>query len=318
MSRAERPGADRHLFASSTSPYNAAWETCGRSAGLDRVRARRLEERVPWAAGLADLEDPPVLIDEDGGRTATAVGFLPEAFLPLDNRLGFCLSGVIRAKEGRTSRRWRTATHTLLFDEGLFRQMDGFPQGLHLDLPGPGGGGAPVDRAPWFEHFGRSAPSEPTLLPEIGSVPPRSCFRSARLREVARLAGVICDWLGNESAARQCLAETYLTLYRALRAGSCCAIEWSSEVAGREGSGRGTGPLGLVVAAPVRPLRHLLCNHMAVETNAGSLSGGCRGADAEQLASLASQGYAGTGRINRGRRRRTASRGAGGVGESGY
>ena len=91
MSRPRRFRLDRHLFASNATAYNAAWESYGWTAGLDRARAGRMEERVPWAAELGELADPPVLIDGSGGAVS-GIGARPEAFLPLDGRLGLTLT----------------------------------------------------------------------------------------------------------------------------------------------------------------------------------------------------------------------------------
>lgn len=210
---------DRHLFASNASAYNPAWETCGWTGGLDRVRAGRLEERVPWGAELAESAEPPVLVRE-GGRgpraddpktDAVAMGTLglPEAFLPLDGRLGFCLSGVVRpAREEARARRPRVATHTLLFDQSLFREIDGFPQGLHLDLSAAGmASGAPAEAA-WFAQLRRSAPAglEPLATPEYR--PNRDRIRRARLREVDRLARAAVA-AGGVRAVREALVDVY-------------------------------------------------------------------------------------------------------------
>lgn len=185
MSSSPRFRLDRHLFASNATAYNAAWESYGWTAGLDRARAGRLEERVPWAAKLAELADPPVLIDGDGGAVG-GVGSLPEAFLPLDGRLGFSVSGVVRAGDGALpGGRVRIATHTVLFDTGVFAAIDGYPQGLGVDSGG-------------------AVPAVPGLLPELECEPDARLFRAARLREVARLAALaggsmdgrdLVDWL---------------------------------------------------------------------------------------------------------------------------
>lgn len=216
---AQRRRLDRHLFASNVSAYNSAWETYGWTEGLDRVRAGRLEERVPWGAELAELADPPTLVHGGPpGRGAASqdpalgpIG-LPEAFLPLDGRLGFCLSGIVRpSHDGAPARRPRIATHTLLFHESLFREIDGFPQGLHLDLPATTDGA----EASWFAQLRRSAPAAPGVLAEPGYAPNPQDFRRARLQEVARLARAAVAALGAQPAL-EALEEVYRAVGGAL------------------------------------------------------------------------------------------------------
>lgn len=216
---AQRRRLDRHLFASNISAYNSAWETYGWTEGLDRVRAGRLEERVPWGAELAESADPPTLVHGGAsGRGAASqdpalgpIG-LPEAFLPLDGRLGFCLSGIVRpSPDGAPARRPRIATHTLLFHESLFREIDGFPQGLHLDLPATTDGA----EASWFAQLRRSAAAAPGVLAEPGYAPDRQGFRRARLQEVARLARAAVAALGAQPA-REALGDVYRAVGEAL------------------------------------------------------------------------------------------------------
>lgn len=213
---------DRHLFASNVSAYNSAWETYGWTEGLDRVRAGRLEERVPWGAELAESAAPPMLVHGDAqGRGAVpenpalaALGMfgLPEAFLPLDGRLGYCVSGIVRpSSDGAPSRRPRIATHTLLFDESFFREIDGFPQGLHMDLsvtPGP-------KEASWFAQLRGSVPAAPGALAELGYTPNRNGFRRARLQEVDGLARAAVAALGAKLAQEE-LEDVYRTVGGAL------------------------------------------------------------------------------------------------------
>ncbi len=200
---------DRHLFASNASPYNLAWETYGWTEGLDRTRARRLEERVPWGTELADSADPPVLVHGGGVRPAVndpvhGTFGLPESFLPLDGRLGFCLSGVVRPRSGEPrARRARIATHTLLFDEGLFREIDGFPQGLHMDLSA-----LPIaSEAAWFAELRGSAPVEPSPLPPPERPHGTERFRRARLCELDRLRAAVAG--AGTRAAKEALCAVY-------------------------------------------------------------------------------------------------------------
>ena len=204
MSRPRRFRLDRHLFASNATAYNAAWESYGWTAGLDRARAGRLEERVPWAAELGELVDPPVLIGGSGGAAA-AVGRLPEAFLPLDGRLGFSVSGVVRAGEDEgPGGRVRIATHTVLFDTILFAAIDGYPQGLQVEL-------------------GRSLPLVPGPLPELECVPDAEFFRVARLREVERLAEVVGVSMDRRDAVSW-LAAGYGAVLEVLADGPRCVV----------------------------------------------------------------------------------------------
>ena len=220
--RAQDRRLDRHLFASNVSAYNSAWETYGWTEGLDRVRAGRLEERVPWGAELAEWAEPPTLVHgsaqargavpETPALAALGMFGLPEAFLPLDGRLGYCVSGIVRPSSGGVpSRPPRIATHTLLFDESLFREIDGFPQGLHMDLsvtPGP-------KEASWFAQLRGSAPAAPGALAEFGYTPDRDSFRRARLREVDGLARTAVAALGAKPAQEE-LEDVYRTVGRAL------------------------------------------------------------------------------------------------------
>ena len=213
---------DRHLFASNVSAYNSAWETYGWTEGLDRVRAGRLEERVPWGAELAESAEPPTLVHgdaqaqgavpQDPALAALGTFGLPEAFLPLDGRLGYCVSGIVRpSSDGVPSRRPRIATHTLLFDESLFREIDGFPQGLHMDLsagPGP-------KEASWFAQLRGSVPAAPGVLAEPGYTPNRDGFRRARLQEVDELARAAVAALGAKPA-REELEDVYRSVGGAL------------------------------------------------------------------------------------------------------
>lgn len=213
---------DRHLFASNVSAYNSAWETYGWTEGLDRVRAGRMEERVPWGAELAESAAPPTLVHGDAQGRGTvpenpalaALGTfgLPEAFLPLDGRLGYCVSGIVRpSSDGASSRRPRIATHTLLFDESFFREIDGFPQGLHMDLsagPGP-------KEASWFAQLRGSVPAAPGALAELGYTPNRNGFRRARLQEVNGLARAAVAALGAKPAQEE-LEDVYRAVGGAL------------------------------------------------------------------------------------------------------
>lgn len=204
MNRPPRFRLDRHLFASNATAYNAAWESYGWTAGLDRTRAGRLEERVPWAVELAELADPPVLIDAGGGA-ASGIGALPEAFLPLDGRLGFSVSGAVRAGEGASpGGRVRIATHTVLFDTALFAVIDGYPQGLHADLE-------------------RRVPSVPVPLPELECEPDARHFRAARLREVGRLARLVKVSMGGRDGV-EWLAGAYAAVLGALGGGPGCVV----------------------------------------------------------------------------------------------
>lgn len=222
MSRSPRFRLDRHLFASNATAYNAAWESYGWTAGLGRARAGRLEERVPWAAELVELADPPVLID-GGGGAASGIGSLPEAFLPLDGRLGFSVSGVVRAGESALpAGRVRIATHTVLFDTGVFAATDGYPQGLGVD---PGG----------------AVPAVPGVLPELECEPDVRWFRAARLREVARLAGLAGASTGGRDLV-DWLTGAYLAVLGSLGGGPGCVVAgWPGE-----GSVRGAAASDLV------------------------------------------------------------------------
>ena len=204
MSSPARFRLDRHLFASNATAYNAAWESYGWTAGLDRARAGRLEERVPWAAELAELADPPVLID-GGGGAASGIGTLPEAFLPLDGRLGFSVSGAVRAGEGGLpGGRVRIATHTVLFDTALFAAIDGYPQGLGVDP-------------------GASVPAVPGLLSEFECEPDVGWFRAARLREVARLAALAGVSMGGRDLV-DWLTGAYLAVLGSVGDGPGCVV----------------------------------------------------------------------------------------------
>ena len=222
MSRPRRFRLDRHLFASNATAYNAAWESYGWTAGLDRARAGRMEERVPWAAELGELADPPVLIDGSGGAVS-GIGALPEAFLPLDGRLGFSVSGVVRTGE-RALRggRVRIATHTVLFDTALFAAIDGYPQGLQVGLGG-------------------SLPLVPGPLPELECVPDAALFRVERLREVERLAKVAGVSMGRRDGV-EWLAASYRAVLEALTGGSGRVVIQGAE----EGDHAGPAPADLV------------------------------------------------------------------------
>ncbi len=216
---------DRHLFASNASVYDTAWRSFGWTPGLDHARAGRLEERVPWATDLADWGNPPTLLN-DAPCTATGdpsgntgardwgIGTLPEAFLPLDQRLGFSLCGIIRSqsKTGRPRGRPRIATHTLLFDAQQFEAMDGYPQGIHRaeppaasdvsgDGPSQGWASAALDRpAPWFVRMRARVPIVPEPLRPVQLVPDRESLRTMRLAEVRRSVAFAAGELGINEA----------------------------------------------------------------------------------------------------------------------
>ena len=221
MSRPRRFRLDRHLFASNATAYNAAWESYGWTPGLNRARAGRLEERVPWAAELAELADPPVLIG--GGGVAGGIGALREAFLPLDGRLGFSVSGVVRTEAvAPPGGRVRIATHTVLFDTELFAAADGYPQGLQVEVGG-------------------SLPRVPEPLPELECTPDAALFRATRLGEVDRLARLAGASMGRRDALES-LAAGYDAVLRALAGGPGCVV-----MPGVEGARAvGPGPADLV------------------------------------------------------------------------
>ena len=204
MSAAAVGVVDRHVFASNASAYDAAWSTVASTPGLDRVRAGRIEERIPWGAGLELERNAPVLVDEGG--LVSPLAQLPLAYLPMDGRAGLSVTGVIREMDGRI----RVGTHTLLLDEAVFRAIAGFPLGLFA----PGASG--VEPAQWFPDFRRSpvgaeADLEPLRIPTHAS---RAAFEAARLSAVASLAG----WAGGrmgEAGARGLLASVYDALARA-------------------------------------------------------------------------------------------------------
>lgn len=204
---------DRHLFASSDSRFDTAWETVARSEGLPAARAGRLEERVPWAAELADRERPPVLVGGEVDRSP--LGALPMAFLPMDGRLGLSVSGVVagRGSLGGTPDRERAlrpriATHTLLFDEEAFRRCAGFPLGLFST------GASGVSPRGWFASFRAGPLADGTTLPAVSlSADPRvaSRFERARVAAVRTLGGRVVEALGVERAI-SFLAEAYRSL----------------------------------------------------------------------------------------------------------
>ena len=210
---ANAPVIDRHLFA------DPAADDCrrevrfyGRTEGLTEIQADSLTESLPWTPDLG--KQAPVLID-DGGGCLDDIGSLREAFHSHDGRLGFSVTGVIAA-EGGGKRELRKATHTLLFNEPLFDAVDGFPQGLHMELADRSGGGC--RRAPWFASLGQSMPTEGELLPELdlGNVPDISWFRAARLKEVKRLVRRGCHKLSGEDALVHWLSQAYQYVRKAL------------------------------------------------------------------------------------------------------
>lgn len=183
---------DRHLLASpDSSDHNQAWRSFGWSRGLTREQAARLEDKVPWALSLARESDPPVLIHSTG--QASAFDEMGEAFLRLDDRLGFCLSGMI-CEHGAGSNP-RLATHTVFFNEQIFREIDGYPQGLHIQR-GAGNGNRPAD---WFRAFQTRVPDRKEQLRGV-NWSPSPHFREWRIRHVKRLACRLRDILGSERA----------------------------------------------------------------------------------------------------------------------
>lgn len=212
---------DRHLFASPAAnarlkgvrPY-------GWTKGLTQAAASTLTLSLPWPDLPSLGKQAPVLID-GGGGCLDGIGSLREAFHAHEVqshgenlvRLGFSVTGVIAA-EGGGKPRW--ATHTLLFDEPLFDAVDGFPQGLHMELEGRSGGGC--RRAPWFALLGKSMPRAGALLPELdlGEGPDTSRFRDARLTEVQRLVGRACAELSDKDALVHWLSKAYRNVRKAL------------------------------------------------------------------------------------------------------
>ncbi len=209
MNRSPSIALDRHLFASNASAYDAAWESYGWTPGLDRARAGRLEERVPWAADLADRDAPPVLIDGSAGaRSAGAaeapgIGALPEAFLPMDGRLGFSVSGIVRETDApdRPRSRPRVATHTLLFDLEQFEVMDGYPQGMHLaEAPRAHVSAGPPRPAEWFVRMRRRVPDVPQRLSPVTLSPDRERLRALRLADARRSVAIAAEAAGLDGA----------------------------------------------------------------------------------------------------------------------
>ena len=190
------------------------WSTVASTPALQGARAGRIEERIPWGAGLERKPDGPVLVDEAG--SASPIAQLPLAYLPMDGRAGLSLTGLIRGADGSV----RVGTHTLLLDRPVFDAIAGFPLGLFA--PGTSG----VEPAHWFLDFRRRPVQsdgglEPLRIPRGAS---RSAFEAARLSAVARLSG----WMGGrmgESAARSFLAAVYDGLVRASESGAFVTLD---------------------------------------------------------------------------------------------
>lgn len=133
----------RHLLASHGSAFDLAWTTMGATPELVGERSGRLEERVPWASGLIDAESPPLLVG-DPTRVLNPENLrrLPQAFLPLDGRLGFSIwGGAERSSlgdEGSCGDEGArgAVTHTFLLDGEAFRAAAGYPLGLLQSFEG--------------------------------------------------------------------------------------------------------------------------------------------------------------------------------------
>lgn len=216
---------DRHVFASNASAYDAAWSTVASTPALEGVRAGRIEERIPWGAGLERERDAPVLAAESGAVSPLAQ--LPLAYLPMDGRTGLSVTGLIRGRGGRV----RVGTHTLLLDKEVFEAIDGFPLGLFA----PGASG--VEPAEWFPEFrrtpvGAEAGLEPLRIPTRAS---RAAFGAARLSAVSSLAGWVGGRMG-EAEARGLLAAVFDGLAGAADTGALVVLEPGPTYAGDRGS----------------------------------------------------------------------------------
>ena len=206
----------RHLFASHGSSFDLAWTTMGSSAELDGARCGRLEEQVPWGSRLVDAVNPPLLTgDVDRVLDPDNLVRLPQAFFPMDGRLGFSVWGAV-AGDGAGSGVGGAATHTLLFDHGAFEAVAGFPLGLLAIDP------ADPSRLPaWLVDLASVRPTSHRDLTglRVPSGPVETgLFQQAFDDQVHALRGWLCEGRGEAGLARD-LGRVYLALAEALRGG---------------------------------------------------------------------------------------------------
>lgn len=188
MSTAADHVLDRHVLSSGPALVDSGKDTFAWTSGLAGERAARLKNEVPWGVSTAGAENPPRLEGKDVLSEENYLR-LHFAWIPLDNRMGFCVWGAIGDRPlGRSV--WRVLTHTVLMDADAFRAMESNPFALLKrgvagdwvrDLAAPG-------------SFDERGPVEPIRV--AASAESREIAEKLRRDDITRLRGRLVELLG--------------------------------------------------------------------------------------------------------------------------
>jgi hypothetical protein len=194
---------DRHVLSSGAALVDSGKDTFGWTPELAGERAARLKNEVPWGVSTAGAESPPRL---EGRDVLSQENYLRLhfAWIPLDNRMGFCVWGAIGDLPlGRTV--WRVLTHTALMEVDAFRAMESNPFALLKqavagdwvrELAAPG-------------SFDERGPVEPIRV--VASAEARDIAEKLRRDDIERLRARLRDLLGAAALKRR-LAALYAAL----------------------------------------------------------------------------------------------------------
>ncbi|HZG42705.1 MAG TPA: hypothetical protein VEY93_07065, partial [Longimicrobium sp.] len=191
------------VLSSGPALVDSGKDTFAWTPELAGERAARLKNEVPWGVSTAGAENPPRL---EGRDVLSQENYLRLhfAWIPLDNRMGFCVWGAIGDRPlGRTV--WRVLTHTTLMDADAFRAVESNPFALLKQ----GVAGEWVRELAVPGSFDERGPVEPIRV--VASAETRNIAEKLRGDDIERLRARLRDLLGAPGLQRW-LAALYAAL----------------------------------------------------------------------------------------------------------